>query len=141
MNVIYAQQDGSLAVITPAAGTPIEEVAKKDVPAGAAFKIVEAVNVDSEFFTAYDFSGGKIVFNIERGRELWRDKWREARKPLLAALDLEFMRAIEEGTTKEQEDIALKKRALRSVTNFKISGKTPMTIRQTWPEILGARPE
>jgi len=51
------------------------------------------------------------------------------------------MRAIEEGTTKEQEDIALKKRALRSVTNFKISGKTPMTIRQTWPEILGARPE
>lgn len=140
MNVIYAQPDGKLAVLTPAKGVPIEEVIKRDIPEGEKFRVVESLNVDPDFFEAYDFKNGKAVFNVERGRAMWRDKWRDARKPLLDALDVQFMQALESGTREEQETIAGRKMLLRRVTDLDIPGKTPSTIRQVWPEILGPMP-
>jgi hypothetical protein len=60
--IIYQQNNGSVAVITPApdCGITVEEIARKDVPEGKPYFIVDdsALPEDHEFFNAWeaDFS-------------------------------------------------------------------------------------
>ena len=57
---------------------------------------------------------------MTKAREIWRDKWRTARKPLLEALDIEFMRAVEAGDKAKQNEIGRKKQQLRDVTKVNL---------------------
>lgn len=77
-----------------------------------------------------------IIVNPDKAKAIWKDKWRETRKPLLAALDIEFMKAVEDGDSAKQVEIAAKKQALRDVTLTPILGTTPEEIKSVWPEIL-----
>jgi hypothetical protein len=77
-----------------------------------------------------------IIVNPNKAKAIWKDKWREARKPLLASLDIEFMRAVESVDTTKQAEIAAKKQALRDVTQTEIFGNTPEEIKSVWPNIL-----
>jgi len=77
-----------------------------------------------------------IIVNLDKAKAIWKDKWREARKPLLASLDIEFMKAVETADTEKQAEIASKKQELRDVTNTPIPGTTPEEIKAVWPEIL-----
>ena len=43
-----------------------------------------------------------IIVNPDKAKAIWKDKWREARKPLLASLDIEFMRAVESADIDKQ---------------------------------------
>jgi hypothetical protein len=77
-----------------------------------------------------------IIVNPDKAKAIWKDKWREARKPLLASLDIEFMKAVETANTEKQAEIALKKQALRDVTLTEIVGNTPEEIKAVWPSAL-----
>jgi hypothetical protein len=77
-----------------------------------------------------------IIVNPDKAKAIWKDKWRDARKPLLASLDIEFMKAVETGNSEKQAEIALKKRALRDVTQTEIAGNTPEEIKAVWPSVL-----
>lgn len=59
--IIYQTKDGGVAVIVPApgCGLTIEEIARKDVPAGAEFLILEAEDIpdDRTFRNAWEFGG------------------------------------------------------------------------------------
>jgi len=77
-----------------------------------------------------------IIVNSNKAKAIWKDKWREARKPLLATLDIEFMKAVETADTEKQSEIASKKQALRDVTQTEIVGNTPEEIKSVWPDIL-----
>jgi len=77
-----------------------------------------------------------IIVNPNKAKAIWKDKWREARKPLLSSLDIEFMKAVESADTAKQAEIASKKQELRDVTNTPILGTTPEEIKAVWPEIL-----
>jgi uncharacterized protein (DUF2267 family) len=77
-----------------------------------------------------------IIVNPDKAKAIWKDKWREARKPLLASLDIEFMKAVESANTERQAEIASKKQALRDVTQTEIVGNTPEEIKSVWPDIL-----
>jgi hypothetical protein len=77
-----------------------------------------------------------IIVNPNKAKAIWKDKWREARKPLLASLDIEFMKAVEAADTEKQAEIALKKQALRDVTHTEIAGNTPEEIKAVWPSVL-----
>jgi hypothetical protein len=77
-----------------------------------------------------------IIINPDKAKAIWKDKWREARKPLLASLDIEFMKAVESADATKQAEIALKKQALRDVTQTEIVGNTPEEIKAVWPNIL-----
>lgn len=57
-----------------------------------------------------------IKINLEKAKEIKKDMLRADRKPLLEALDIEMMRAIEEGNTVKQTEISEKKQALRDIT-------------------------
>lgn len=57
-----------------------------------------------------------ISINLNKAREIHKNKIREARAPKLENLDLAFMRAVETSDTKERAAIAKKKQALRDAT-------------------------
>jgi len=77
-----------------------------------------------------------IIINPDKAKAIWKNKWREARKPILASLDIEFMRAVESADTTKQAEIASKKQALRNVTLTEIAGNTPEEIKAVWPSVL-----
>lgn len=77
-----------------------------------------------------------IIINPDKAKAIWKDKWRDARKPLLASLDIEFMKAVEMGDSGKQAEISAKKQALRDVTKTEINGSSPEEIKAVWPNIL-----
>lgn len=80
--------------------------------------------------------GSGIEVDIYSAKNEWKNKWRDARKPKLAALDVEFIRAVELGDKAKQSEISSKKQALRDVTLTEIPGTTPEEIKSVWPEVL-----
>jgi hypothetical protein len=137
MLITYPQPNGQVAVVIP---TGDVNDAIKDVPAGVEYKIVESVDIDNDYFNAYEFDaelGAKV--NIEKAKVIHLDKFRATRNPLLVTLDVDFMRAVESGNTTLQQEIASKKQALRDVTKTELPN-TLEEIKATWPEILGPKP-
>jgi len=53
----------------------------------------------------------KIQVNIDKAKDITKDRLREERKPLLEKLDVDFQRALETGA--DTSDIVAKKQALR----------------------------
>lgn len=131
--IIYPQESGQVAVIIPAGDV---QDCIKDVPAGLPYKIVDSLDIDNDYFNAYDYSeeaGAEV--NISKAQLIHLDKFRAARAPKLAALDIDFMKAVETFNAGEQAVIAAKKQALRDVTKITLPDTLP-EIKATWPTIL-----
>ena len=130
--ILYSQQNG-LAIVFP---TGDVNDAIKDVPAGVPYKIVESVDIDNDYYNAYEFdaeTGAKV--NIEKAKAIHLDKFRAARSPKLQKLDIDFMKAVESNDEVKKGEIVVAKQALRDVT------LTPLPddlagIKATWPDIL-----
>lgn len=89
-----------------------------------------------------------IGINVDKAKELHKEKIREVRKPLLEKLDVDFVRALETGSG--IEEIKLQKQALRDATNIvtevEISGTTvdevTSELKTIWDEdLLGPKPQ
>ena len=84
-----------------------------------------------------------IGVNIAKAKELQKERFRQVRKPLLEALDIDYQRADEAGDTSKKTEIATKKQALRDVTNNTAlnDASSATEIRAVWDtDVLGARP-
>ena len=136
--ITYPQFNGQAAVIIPAdPSLSIEEIAVKDVPAGLPYKIVDSLEIDNDFFNAYDFNADNgFVENISRAQEIQLNKWRELRTPLLSTLDVHFNMAIEHADVTGQAAIATQKQALRDVTKTNLPSDTIANIKSVVPSIL-----
>ena len=77
-----------------------------------------------------------IIVNPDKAKSIWKDKWREARKPKLEALDVAYIRATETNNTSEIARIVSEKQELRNVTNTPIPGTTTEEIKAVWPDCL-----
>ena len=71
-----------------------------------------------------------IVINMQKAKEIKKYLVRAERKPLLDALDVEMLRAIESNNLSKQAEIAAKKQALRDAT------ADPALINAATPEEL-----
>lgn len=89
-----------------------------------------------------------IKINIDKAKEIQKDKIRQVRKPLLEQLDIDFVRALELGG--DTASIAAQKQALRDATNIvaeaEITGTTvdqvTTELKQVWDEsLLGPKPQ
>ncbi len=54
-----------------------------------------------------------ININMNKAKDIWKDKIREERKNLLIKYDIEYIKALENGHVELQKDIAQKKQLLR----------------------------
>lgn len=119
----------------PQDGKTLEEFCEENLKEGEYVLTDEVFSDISLFPEAFKIINGKITIDYETAKELQRNKWRLARKPLLEKLDVEFMRALENGDILAQKAIVEKKQELRDIT------KTPMindlnSILLTWPNPL-----
>lgn len=82
-----------------------------------------------------------IGFNLDKAREIHRDNIRAARGPLLQQLDVEFVRALEQGA--DTAAIAEQKQALRDATIAPAieAADSPEALVNAWDEtLLGPSP-
>jgi hypothetical protein len=133
MFITYPQPNGQVAVVIP---TGDVNDAIKDVPEGVEYKIVDSVDIDNDYFNAYEFNaetGAKV--NIEKAKAIHLDKFRSARAPKLSALDIEYMKAVESNDEAKKAAVAADKKALRDVT-LTVLPDDLAGIKATWPDIL-----
>lgn len=79
-----------------------------------------------------------ITVNMAKAIEIKKDMVRYARKPLLEALDVEMMRALEAQDTQKIEEIKAKKQALRDCTTDAciVNATTPEELKAAIPAAL-----
>ena len=96
-----------------------------------------SIPTDRIFRNAWEDNDG-IKVNMPKAREIHKNKLRELRKPLLEALDMDYMRADEQNDQAKKNEIATKKQALRDVTDDKAieSAQTPEQLKAVIPDIL-----
>ena len=71
-----------------------------------------------------------LKINIEKAKNIWKDKIRNARKPKLEELDVEFVRAQETGA--DTSAIVAKKKELRDFPAQVDSATTTDEIKAVW---------
>jgi hypothetical protein len=75
------------------------------------------------------------VADIAACKSIHLDKFRAARTPLLAKLDVDYMKAIEVEDSVAASAIAVAKQELRDVTKIALPDTLP-EIKEVWPTIL-----
>lgn len=74
-----------------------------------------------------------IKINLDKAKEIKKDMLRAERKPMLEALDVEMMRAIESGA--DTADIVAEKQRLRDITDLADSATTLEELRSLKAEV------
>jgi hypothetical protein len=84
--IIYPNDDGGVAILIPSGEIAIEEVARKDVPAGVAYKIVDVSNIpeDRTFRGAWEAD-----FSNPDGVGIGADAWFAEQASIKAAEEAE----------------------------------------------------
>lgn len=120
MKIIYKHETG-IAVVHPTGEVPIETLMITAVPEEyrSTARIVEddAIPTDRTFRDAWDFDDdGIITEQIDKVKEIHKDRLRAERKPLLEELDVQYIRKQEKGG--DITDIVTEKQRLRDVTKL-----------------------
>ena len=138
--IVYPTQTG-IAVITPTRNRTVKnedgsittiiglDLAMKDIPEGAEYKIIDDSELpkDRVFRNAWNYD---LKEDISKSKEIWKEKLRVDRKPILEKLDVDFMRAMEENDEVLMLDITKAKQALRDVTQLVDACKTIAGIKK-----------
>jgi len=147
--IIYTAADGAVHVVTPNprdalfVGLSEAQVEKavmaalmrdRDNPASLAFGGSEPTWVEEDlvptersFRDAWKIEGDKIEHDMGKAREITKARLRDEREPLLADLDVQFMRALEAGG--DTTAIATEKKWLRDVTALADTATTVDDLR------------
>ena len=114
MKILYKTETG-VAIIRPTGELSIEEVAKKDVPVGVSFRIVndDEIPSDRTFRNALNYD---LTVDMTKAQGITKDRLRAERAPLLTALDVQYQRATEDG--RDTTIIISEKQRLRDVTKL-----------------------
>ena len=83
-----------------------------------------------------------IEINLEKALEIHKKKIRERREVVFKDLDIQFMKALEQGNTALSTEIGTKKQALRDITDIDISSVSTLAeLKELWDvELLGESP-
>ena len=128
--IIFTNDNGGVSLCIPSGELPIEQVQAKDIPAGVQSYIVDRSSLpleDNDFCDAWEQTGGVVTVNISKARELTKVRLRREREPLLAAQDVLFQRAMEEGS--DTTAIVAEKNRLRDITTLADAENTLTGLR------------
>lgn len=101
------------------------------------------VPANRDFRGAWSLSGSVISEDMTKAKEIFRDKIREVRTPLLDAEDVTYMKALEAGDTDAQAASVAKKNALRDApADAAIDAATDIAgLKAAWDtSVLGDSP-
>jgi hypothetical protein len=75
-----------------------------------------------------------ITIDISKAKDVWKNKIREARKPALEKLDVDYMRANESGS--DTTSIVADKQTLRDLPSQVDTATTTDEIKTVWHDLL-----
>jgi hypothetical protein len=96
------------------------------------------VPANRAFRGAWVLSGNVISEDLTKAKEIFADKVREARTPLLDALDTDYMKALE--TSADTASIVASKQALRDAPTAGDAATTIDELKAAWPAACGDSP-
>ena len=76
-----------------------------------------------------------ITIDINKAKEVWKEKIREKRKPVLEQLDIDFVKAQE--TSSDTTSIVANKQTLRDLPQQVDTATTVDEIKAVWNDMLG----
>jgi hypothetical protein len=115
--IIFENSNGGVSVCIPTGEMPIEAVKAKDTPSTSIIvQESELPQEDNDFFNAWELADGVVTVNLDKAKELTKQRLRAERAPLLAAQDVLYMRATEAGA--DTTAIVAEKQRLRDVTTL-----------------------
>ena len=126
--IIYTNENGNVSVCYPSGEMALSEMLIRDCPEGAI--IVEESSLpyqDNDFFNAWELKDETITINLNKAKEITKDRLRFEREPLLAAQDVLVQIADETGADKTS--IYAEKQRLRDITNLADSATTTEELR------------
>jgi len=96
------------------------------------------VPANRDFRDAWSLSGSVISEDLTKAKEIFKDKIREVRKPLLEAEDVAYMKALEADDSAAKTASATRKTSLRDATDASaISSATTITeLKAAWDTAL-----
>lgn len=119
MRIIYKDSDGVKVIIpSPHYKGTIDELAKKRVPEGLAYKIVsdDSIPADRYFRNAWDIKSGKVVTDITKAKEIKKEILRQERKEFFTANDILFTEAVEEQDVEKLQKFRAERQRLKDIT-------------------------
>ena len=152
--IIYKNNNNRLSVINPCYKDDMTNQEKdeyvifiqnKDVPKNIDNSTIPSWIIDSDDLrdiknirNAWNVNdSGQIYFNRDKAIEIKKEQFRNLRKPLLEKLDVEFMRALENGDTSSIPIITQKKSELRDITSVDFNSyDTPQKLHEFIPDLL-----
>ncbi len=111
----------------------LKDIPRKPDGSVSEFKFIDKV---PKIIETYDFVNNTLTRNRSKLHNFKKNEWRHLRKNKLEKLDIEFMKAIETNDMVKQEEIKLKKQALRDVTDIDVSNLTDDELENFTPDIL-----
>lgn len=146
--IVYTRPDGGVSIVIPAISiedeglTEEKAVARalarlaKDVPNAADVQVVEPESIPARTFR--DAWKADLSVDMAKAREIHRNRIRAMRAPLLADLDVAFMRAVEKGDSAAIAAIAAKKQGLRDAPSDPAieTAKTPEELSLVVPAAM-----
>ena len=144
--IVFNNDNGGLSITYPTeeslGAMSIDEVADLVVPDGISFHIIEQEKIppNRDFRNAwkYDNSVESVNVNMQKARDIHRDRIRIKRDEKLKALDISYMRADEQGDATQKANIANEKQILRDLPqDFDLTqATTPEELNALWPSVI-----
>ena len=135
--LIFQGPHGVACVVEPISDEPIEVVAQKSIPAGTPYIQVDVSELpkDRDFRNAWMKGLVGVDIDIPKARGIHRDNIRGARNPKFAELDVESVRATEDGDDVKLAAIKTAKQKLRDAPADPAieQAATLEEIKATWP--------
>ena len=116
----------------------LRRIAAKDAPSGASIVDAASIPTDRTFRDAWKIAGTKVDVDMEKAREIHRERLRAMRAPRFVALDIAYLRADESGDVAAKLSITATKQELRDVPAHPsiAAAKTPEELKAAIPEVL-----
>jgi len=114
--IIYQTPEGGVAVIIPSGELPIEEVARKDVPAGLRYAIIDTADVPSDrtFRSAWEVEHGNLNDGVGIGQQAWFIEQYQAELAVVTAAEVPARMSAEEQTDEQYAEVVAQFEASRA---------------------------
>lgn len=158
MKLIYTNADGSVSIVHSASKSNLEQVLgpltdekfrkhviERSIPPEAN-NVIEMPDdweppTDRYFRNAWVQSDAAVVVDMPRAREVQKKVLRTLRKPLLEALDVEMIIALESANSSKIAEIKTRKQGLRDITDDPTieAAQTPEQLKRAGLSILSLK--
>ena len=126
--IIFTNDNGGVSVCVPTGELSVAETKMKDTPGHSIIvDSSELPEADNDFFDAWELSNNVVSVNIDKAKELTKNRLRQERTVLLAAQDVAFQRALESGA--DTTAIVAEKQRLRDITQLADACTTTAELR------------